>query len=348
MTTSPPNFGALWTGDAPLKMKRPATSEPKAERPKKKIRSEPPAPEPEVKVAPVIVAQVKRPVTLKDKLKQALDKSKSRAVAASKVSNPYSSSKASQVNKKGGVNTTAKHPKLQPQPTTSTQTRPTPAAPSNKHAKKLAGAEFRWINEQLYTTTSYDAVDLFKTQPNMFDVYHQGFRSQVTTWPLNPINVIIASCSKLPKTTIIADLGCGDAQLAQDLSHDYKVHSFDLVSKNKHVVACDIAHVPLKDGSVDVVVICLALMGTNWADFVKEAVRILRKGGMLKIAEVTSRFVNVDDFVEYLTASLGLKLKSQDVSNPMFILFDFVKKTEASAEVEDKSSLLKPCVYKRR
>lgn len=62
-----------------------------------------------------------------------------------------------------------------------------------------------------------------------------------------------------------------------------KVHSFDLVSPNERVTACDMAHVPLEDASVHVVVFCLSLMGTNLADFLREAHRVLVPGGLVKV-----------------------------------------------------------------
>ena len=50
-------------------------------------------------------------------------------------------------------------------------------------------------------------------------------------------------------------------------------------------------NVPLKDETCDIAVFCLSLMGTNLAQFLLEANRILKKdSGMLKIAEVRSRF----------------------------------------------------------
>lgn len=39
-----------------------------------------------------------------------------------------------------------------------------------KMHKKLAGAKFRWINEQLYTTDSSAAVHLFQEKPEMFQI----------------------------------------------------------------------------------------------------------------------------------------------------------------------------------
>jgi len=51
------------------------------------------------------------------------------------------------------------------------------------------------------------------------------------------------------------------------------VRSFDLVKVNEHVEVCDMADVPLQDGTVDVAVFCLSLMGTNFLGFVREACR---------------------------------------------------------------------------
>lgn len=64
------------------------------------------------------------------------------------------------------------------------------------------------------------------------------------------------------------------------------VHSYDLVAANEHVVACDIANVPLEDASIDVGIFCLSLMGTNFVDYLREAHRVIVDGGRLKIAEV--------------------------------------------------------------
>jgi len=40
---------------------------------------------------------------------------------------------------------------------------------------------------------------------------------------------------------VVADFGCGDAKIARSVPNI--VHSFDLVALNKHVTACDMAHV---------------------------------------------------------------------------------------------------------
>ncbi|KAF2485309.1 methyltransferase-domain-containing protein [Neohortaea acidophila] len=104
----------------------------------------------------------------------------------------------------------------------------------------------------------------------------------------------------LPRTdgiAVIADLGCGDARLASTLTAsgdtkrlNLKLHSFDLHGTPPYVTKADIAHIPLKDGSVDVAILCLSLMGTNWLSFIEEAHRILHWKGELWVAEIKSRF----------------------------------------------------------
>lgn len=94
------------------------------------------------------------------------------------------------------------------------------------------------------------------------------------------MDVIIASLKKELKSGMsVADFGCGEAQLAKDLTPLYpqcSFHSFDLVAANKFITACDIRNVPLKKESVDFGVFCLSLMGTNYNEFVMEAYRILK------------------------------------------------------------------------
>ncbi|UNI21756.1 25S rRNA (adenine(645)-N(1))-methyltransferase [Purpureocillium takamizusanense] len=102
----------------------------------------------------------------------------------------------------------------------------------------------------------------------------------------------------LPRTAglcTIADLGCGDARLAESLRAEQaklnvEVKSFDLQSPSPLVTRADIADLPLADGSVNVAIFCLALMGTNWIDFIEEAYRVLHWKGELWVAEIKSRF----------------------------------------------------------
>lgn len=79
------------------------------------------------------------------------------------------------------------------------------------------------------------------------------------------------------KSVVVADFGCGDAKLAQAFP-EIKIHSFDLIAVNQYVTACDMAHTNLANGSVDIAIFCLSLMGTNLQSFIKEANRVLKTG----------------------------------------------------------------------
>ncbi|MCO5583786.1 hypothetical protein L7F22_037700 [Adiantum nelumboides] len=120
----------------------------------------------------------------------------------------------------------------------------------------------------------------------------------------------------------------------------------------------------------DIAVFCLSLMGTNWVEMIIEARRVLCPGkGSLIVAEVASRFTNIDDFVK-LIELLGFQLISKDAKNTHFSLFEFRKlsdkeissqigglasikddeteRRETKMLIEKGRTLLKPCLYKRR
>ncbi|KAL1987302.1 hypothetical protein VTN96DRAFT_4330 [Rasamsonia emersonii] len=195
-----------------------------------------------------------------------------------------------------------------------------------KMRDKLLSARFRHLNETLYTTPSKQAMELFTANPELFAEYHAGFSRQVKeSWPSNPVDGYIRAIQKrgevpskkqskaegensaikpLPRrqngVCTIADLGCGDAQLARALTPSAKklqleFLSYDLHAPNQFVTKADISNLPLADGSVDIAIFCLSLMGTNWIDFVEEAWRVLRNDGKGEcwVSEVKSRFGRV-------------------------------------------------------
>ncbi|KAK5998479.1 25S rRNA (adenine-N(1))-methyltransferase [Cladobotryum mycophilum] len=206
--------------------------------------------------------------------------------------------------------------------------------------EKLISARFRHLNETLYTRPSEESFTLFQDSPEMFDEYHEGFRRQVKVWPENPVDSFLQdirtrakvrtpgkgrpnqpqaqlSATALPRTVgtcTIADLGCGDARLAESLQADkdksrLDVKSYDLQSPSPLVTKADISNLPLEDGSINVAIFCLALMGTNWLDFVEEAYRILHWKGELWVAEIKSRFGPVRNKNAPVTHSVGNRRK---------------------------------------
>lgn len=205
--------------------------------------------------------------------------------------------------------------------------------------EKLVSARFRHLNETLYTRPSAEAFSLFEESPEMFQEYHEGFRRQVQVWPQNPVDGYIAdikargSVRQQPKdkgksqssgpaplvrtlaTCTIADLGCGDGKLSESLQSEKKklklnILSYDLQSPSPLVTRADIANLPLEDGSVNTVIFCLALMGTNWTSFIDEAYRILHWKGELWITEIKSRFAPVNKKGKVVTHSVGNRKKN--------------------------------------
>uniref|UniRef100_A0A182P2N0 Ribosomal RNA-processing protein 8 n=1 Tax=Anopheles epiroticus TaxID=199890 RepID=A0A182P2N0_9DIPT len=216
----------------------------------------------------------------------------------------------------------------------------------DKLVESLKGSRFRFINEQLYKIPGEEAKKMFQQDPASFKAYHDGYRLQVEQWPMNPLDRMIKSIQKMPKDTIVADFGCGEAKLAASVQQ--KVYSLDLVSNNNGVIACDMANTPLESNFVNVVVFCLSLMGTNLVDFLLEANRVLKVGGILKIAEVASRFENVNEFVNNVK-KCGFELGTKDLKNKLFYFFIFKKnRTVLKGSTKIKPFSLKPCLYKKR
>ncbi|XP_076295998.1 uncharacterized protein LOC143216622 [Lasioglossum baleicum] len=211
---------------------------------------------------------------------------------------------------------------------------------------KLKASRFRYLNETMYSSESSESKKYFKDDPDAFKAYHEGYKQQVAQWPLNPLDVIISSIKKMPKDYVIADFGCGEARLAASVTQ--RVHSFDFISLNKNVTVCDIAHTPLLTNGVHVVVFCLSLMGTNLKDYIIEANRILKKDGILKIAEVESRFDRIEDFIKVLSG-YGFKNTLKDLSHNLFYFLDFKKEKDIGGRKSKLSPItLKPCLYKKR
>ncbi|MCL4146318.1 UNVERIFIED_CONTAM: hypothetical protein GTU68_045520 [Idotea baltica] len=188
---------------------------------------------------------------------------------------------------------------------------------------------------------------MFENDPNAFKIYHAGFNTQVEQWPVNPVDVIVSWLKKKPKNWVVADFGCGEAVLAKSINQ-HKVHSFDLVSSDPLVTQCDMAHTPLEAESVNVAVFCLSLMGTNLKDYILEANRILEYRGVLKVAEVESRFSNNGiDFLKVML-KLGFKVINKDQTHKYFWLFDFLKIKNVTLKESTPEINLKPCIYRKR
>ncbi|KAB7499831.1 Ribosomal RNA-processing protein 8 [Armadillidium nasatum] len=187
---------------------------------------------------------------------------------------------------------------------------------------------------------------MFKEDPKSFRIYHEGYGQQVSEWPVNPLDLITAWIRKKPRNWVIADFGCGSATLSKSVKQ--KVFSIDLIASAPNVIECNMAHTPLEEKSVNVVVFCLSLMGTNLTEFIVEANRVLVKRGVLKIAEIESRFENkIGRFLSVMN-KLGFECIHKNQNQNYFWLFDFIKIKSVKLKPNLPELILKPCMYKKR
>jgi hypothetical protein len=179
------------------------------------------------------------------------------------------------------------------------------------------------MNQRFNTSKSTTMHDRLVADPEEFYLYHSLYREARETWSEVPYQVLAEQLNKRPDW-VIGDFGCGEALLSKSVRN--KVYSFDHVAINPSVIACDMAHTGLDAEMLDVAVFSLSLMGVNWEDYLKEAFRLLRSGGLLKVSEPAS------SWVEHNYASLkqgiesaGFVLNGEPRLSSKFIYLDAIK-----------------------
>lgn len=154
--------------------------------------------------------------------------------------------------------------------------------------------------EDLKARAPLSATSVLQSQKKKWRDERKGKKEIAKALPESPNNSILAPLPRSQSgTCTIADLGCGDAKLAASLlpystTHSLRLLSYDLATGDGPnaalITVADLSRLPLKDSEVDVAVLCLALMGTNWVDGVDEVSRAVRAGGEVWVAEIRSRF----------------------------------------------------------
>ncbi|CCW67210.1 unnamed protein product [Phytomonas sp. Hart1] len=233
--------------------------------------------------------------------------------------------------------------------------------------QQLNASTFRLLNEQIYGAPTAFAGQLLRDSETFRD-YHTGYRQQLAQWPINPNHLILEALlgdrrgrfllnrgkcmpGTIPSSWVVADMGCGEAELAAKLqTKGYTVHSFDFCALNEMVTIADTTKVPLASNSVDVCVFSLSLMATDYENNLFEAFRILKSNRLLKVVEVRSRIPSAKRFAE-MVESIGFTLDFQDVVGDYFVAFDFLKGNQEEANQNLShipSEVLLPSLYKKR
>jgi hypothetical protein len=171
--------------------------------------------------------------------------------------------------------------------------------PADVARRRRRYGDFSAMNRTWNQSRSEFTHERLQADPEAWAHYHTLYREARKDWAVVPYEEMIRWCQKR-SGYVIGDFGCGEAKLAEAVSDRHTVHSFDHVAVNENVVACDMAHVPLDDETLDVALFSLSLMGANFTDYLREAYRTLKLDGQLHIIEATARFGNRDQFAEGL------------------------------------------------
>jgi hypothetical protein len=148
--------------------------------------------------------------------------------------------------------------------------------------------DFTRLNNRWSISRSGTTHEQLHEDPSQWYLYHTLYREARENWPEQPFEVI-AERIRVRPDWVVGDFGCGECLLGKAL-RDSRVIGLDHVGWDESVITCDISDTPLDDASLDVAVFSLSLMGSNWADYLKEAYRTVKPYGHLMIAEPAGKW----------------------------------------------------------
>jgi superfamily II DNA or RNA helicase len=162
-----------------------------------------------------------------------------------------------------------------------------PLPPDIRHKVQMRCGDFTVLNRRWNTSRGSTTHERLEQDPSEWYLYHTLYREARERWPEQPYQRI-AERIRVRPDWVVGDFGCGECPLAKALPN--RVIGLDHVALDESVIACDMSSVPLEDGSLDVAVFSLSLMGNNWVDYLKEAYRTLKPYGHIFIAEPKVRW----------------------------------------------------------
>ncbi len=171
--------------------------------------------------------------------------------------------------------------------------------PKDVARRRRKYGDFSAMNRRWNQGSSVTTHERLNANAEEWEQYHTLYREARKDWAVVPYEEMIRWCQKR-SGYVIGDFGCGEAKLAEAVGDRHTVHSLDHVAVNENAIACDMAHVPLDDETLDVAVFSLSLMGMNFIDYLREAHRTLKLDGQLHIFEATSRFTDRTGFARDL------------------------------------------------
>jgi superfamily II DNA or RNA helicase len=183
--------------------------------------------------------------------------------------------------------------------------------------------DFSTMNARINSSKSATTHERFQENPEEWFLYHTLYRQARSTWPEVPFKLFADWLKRRPDWSV-GDFGCGEAELARLVPN--KVYSFDHVAINGSVIACDMSATGLAGQTLDVAVFSLSLMGLNYPDYLREAYRLVRYGGWLKVAEPAARWSEgkLEELLGAM-ASCGFSIVGQPSYHDRFVYLDAIK-----------------------
>jgi SAM-dependent methyltransferase len=178
--------------------------------------------------------------------------------------------------------------------------------PVDVNRRRAQYGDFSRMNARWNNSYSHNTFERLQKNPEEWMQYHTLYQDARQDWLVTPYRESIKWLQKR-SDLVVADFGCGEALIAKEILDLHTVHNFDFIAINDAVVECDISHVPLEDGCLDVAMFNLSLMGLNISDYIREAARTLKLDGQLLIYEVTSHFKDLNGFIKGLE-NTGFKI----------------------------------------
>ena len=184
-------------------------------------------------------------------------------------------------------------------------------------------SEFNRRGKTLHSETMHKE---FAGSPDSWFRYHALRNDRMKDWNEIPYEYIATKIRN--KNHKVADFGCGENKFKNCVPHN-QVISFDHVACDDSVIACDMRDVSqyLTDESIDVAVFSLALWGTNYKDYIKEAYRALSFGGQIHIAEPAKNYETAESEQELVTliSEAGFKVVGSVERRDKFIYITGIK-----------------------
>ena len=182
--------------------------------------------------------------------------------------------------------------------------------------KKRVKSTISLLHQKYKSMTSQNLNTLFKEDKSLWKTYHEISKENEKTFPEEeiPRNKIIVKLNKIKtkRTKKVVDMGCGEGQISRHFNNDsrFEFINYDHISDNNDlIIECDISNVPKENDTVEIVILSLAMWGSNCKDYIKEASRILESDGKLYIIEPTKRWSSKDENDNIIEGEEGKKLR---------------------------------------